>query len=224
MSTPRFGIIGDYNPTNPTHIATDAALNAAGACSIEWLATDESHNYARFDGLICSPASPYKSERGALNGFAYGRKNKVPLLGTCGGFQHLVLEFARNVAGVKDAAHQENDPYASVLFLSRLACSLAGKKMNVAIEKGTLAHRCYGTEHAEESYYCDFGLNSEYRGVLENAGLVVSGCDSEGEVRVVELPGHPFFVGTLFVPQMRTAHPLIAGLYSAAALRSAHAA
>jgi CTP synthase (UTP-ammonia lyase) len=135
----------------------------------------------------------------------------------------VVLEYARNVAGIKDAAHAENDPYASVLFVTRLTCSLVGKTMRVSITPGTLARRCYGAETAEEQYYCNFGMNPEYCGALVGAGLEISGRDEGGEVRIVELPGHPFFVGTLFVPQMRStrewSHPLIAGLYKAAASR-----
>ena len=216
----RLGIIGDFNSNNVTHTATNSALEYAGPCSIEWLATDGVHDYGGFDGLVCSPGSPYRSESGALVGIRYAREHDIPMLGTCGGFQHMVLEYARNVAGINEAAHQENDPQASVLFLTRLVCSLAGKTMDVSIKPGTLAHRCYGRDTAEESYYCNFGLNPECRGALVDAGLAVSGEDASGEVRIVEVRQHPFFVGTLFVPQMRRGHPLIAGFYQAAALRS----
>jgi CTP synthase (UTP-ammonia lyase) len=225
-SVPKIGIIGDFMASNPTHAGTNAALEYTGDCSFEWLPTDTAHDYGKFDGLICSPGSPYRNEQGALDGVEYARKNGIPLLGTCGGFQHLVLEFARNVASVKEAAHQENDPSASVLFLTRLACSVAGKNMNVTIARDTLAHRCYSSDTAEESYYCNFGLNPEHRSTLVTAGLTVSGWDETNEVRIVELAGHPFFVGTLFVPQMRStperAHPLITGFLNAAALRSKH--
>jgi CTP synthase (UTP-ammonia lyase) len=226
MSTTQLGIIGDFEKANQTHLGTNAALDSIGTCAFEWLATDAQQDYGRFDGLICSPGSPYRSEQGALDGIRYARENGVPLLGTCGGFQHLVLEYARNVAGVRDAAHAENDPSASVLFLTRLACSLAGKTMSVTIAAGTLAHRCYRSETAEESYYCNFGLNPEYRGKLVEAGMAISGWDETNEARIVELPDHPFFVGTLFVPQMRSTrerpHPLMAGFCGAAALRSKH--
>ena len=155
----------------------------------------------------------------------------MPLLGTCGGFQHIILEFARNVAGIKDAAHAENDPCASVLFISKLTCSLVGQTMSVTIQPrqlskafwmfqggtyDTLAHRSYGTLEAQENYYCNFGLNPEHLSSLTDAGLIVSGHDANNEVRIVELPNHPFFVGTLFVPQTRPNHPLVAALYRSA--------
>ena len=213
---PRFGIIGDFRESNPTHVATNTALEQAGPCTIEWLATDQPHDYAQYNALICSPGSPYRSEDGALAAIRYARENKVPLLGTCGGFQHIILEFARNVAGIEDAAHAENDPDASVLFINKLSCSLVGQTMSVSIQPDTLAHRAYGTVDAQENYYCNFGLNPEHLSTLTNAGLCVSGHDENNEVRIVELPGNSFFAGTLFVPQTRANHPLIAALYRSA--------
>jgi CTP synthase (UTP-ammonia lyase) len=72
-----------------------------------------------------------------------------------------------------------------------------------------------------EPYYCNYGLNPEYRGSLEETGLVVSGTGTDGEVRIVELRAHPFFLATLFLPQARSSqerpHPIIAGLAAAAA-------
>ena len=218
-STRRIGIIGDFRADNLTHLATNSAIEQAGPCQIEWLPTDQPHDYGQCDGLICSPGSPYRNEQGALDGIRYAREHRVPLLGTCGGFQHIVLEYARNVAGVSQAAHAENDPHAAVLFVTRLECSLAGKTMMVSIKPGTLAHRCYEGSSVEEAYYCNFGLNPECVSTLVSAGLVVSGYDGDDEVRIVELPAHPFFAGTLFVPQMRPHHPLIEGFYRAAGAR-----
>ena len=74
----------------------------------------------------------------------YARENHIPLLGTRGGFQHITLEFARNVARIAGAAHAENNPYASVLFISRLACSLSGKTMDVTVAPDTTAGRAMG--------------------------------------------------------------------------------
>lgn len=216
----KIGVIGDYDPRNPTHPPTTAALHRGG-CTVEWLRTDEAHDYAKFDGLFCSPGSPYRSEAGALAGIRYARENGVPLLGTCGGFQHIVLEYARNVMGLAEAAHEENDPHAaeSNLFVSRLVCSLVGKTMTVMVEPGSLAGRCYGTQTAEEQYYCNFGLNPRWR---ERLGpLRITGADQDGEPRIVELSDHPFLVGTLFVPQMRPGdHPLIQGYLRAVEARA----
>lgn len=105
-------------------------------------------------------------------------------------------------------------------MVTALACSLVGQAQPVAIVPGTLAARLYGAAQAIEPFYCNYGLNPDYRGPLERAGLVVSGTGPEGEVRIVELASHPFFLATLFVPQARSAperpHPVITGLAAAA--------
>ncbi len=212
MTTPRIGIIGDYRPDYALHVATREALLHSGLES-EWLATDADHDYAAYGGLFCSPGSPYKSTEGALRGVQYARENSVPFIGTCGGFQHAVLEYARNVMGIREAAHAETDPYASVLFLTRIACSIAGKVMPVMMEPGSKAALAYGGIDAEENYYCNFGLNPDYREALERAGMKITGWDEINEPRIIELPFQTFFVGTLFVPQARSSsgnpHPLI---------------
>ncbi|HME08688.1 MAG TPA: hypothetical protein VKG25_16650 [Bryobacteraceae bacterium] len=214
----RIGIIGDFNPENPTHVATNAGIqHAADALgkplSGVWLPTDVPHAFEEFQGLLGSPGSPYKSMEGALKGIRYARENNVPFIGTCGGFQHLVIEFARNVMGYQDATHAESDPNASCLFVTRLRCSLVGKTMEVTMKAGSkAASACQGTRSMEQ-FYCNFGLNPQYQEQLGTYGLEVTGQDQNGEVRIVELASHRFFLGTLFVPQARSAkgnpHPLI---------------
>lgn len=224
-------IIGDYDPAFAPHQATDAALeHASNALGFEiastWLPTaslDAPHaleSLASFAGLWVAPGSPYQSMQGALLAIRYARENGVPLLGTCGGFQHIILEYARNVLGFADATHAEVDPYASKLFISRLACSLVGRSMDISLQPGSLVARTYGTTAVTESYYCNFGVNPDYAALLAAGDLAVVGSDAEGEVRVVELRKHPFFVGTLFVPQFRSQpvnpHPLVLGWLAAA--------
>jgi CTP synthase (UTP-ammonia lyase) len=148
----------------------------------------------------------------------------VPTLGTCGGFQHMVLEYARNVLGFEDAAHAEYDPDASRLFLMPLACSPAGKALPITLEPGTRAAELYGATEVVEQHYCSFGINPGYREPLVDGGLRVAGVDADGDFRVLELPGHPFYVATLFVPQMRSTpdrpHPLVTGFLEAALVPS----
>jgi CTP synthase (UTP-ammonia lyase) len=143
----------------------------------------------------------------------------VPLLGTCGGFQHIIIEFARNVLGIADAAHAESDPYASRLVISRLACSLAGRSLPIKLVQPSLVASLYGSTTVVEQYYCNFGVNPDYVPALSSRDLQVVGSDEKGEIRVVELRNHPFFVGTLFVPQMRSRagepHPLARGFLAA---------
>ena len=99
------------------------------------------------------------------------------------------------------------------LFISRLSCSLVGKEMTVQVATGSRAYAAYCSDRAVEKYYCNFGMNSRWESALTSAGLVITGRDDDGEARIIELPLHPFFVGTLFVPQTSSAidspHPLI---------------
>lgn len=92
--------------------------------------------------------------------------------------------------------------------------------MQVHLKHGSEAARLYGTSSANESYYCNFGLNPVYRRELEEAGLEITGTDQDGDVRIVELLSHPFFCGTLFVPQVKSKpgrpHPLVLGFCRAA--------
>lgn len=226
----RIAVVGDYQPNHETHPATTAAIGHAAAelgvdVEIEWLATDTLPGAAGrllgYHGLLIAPGSPYRSLDGALEAIAVARERGLPLLGTCAGFQHLVLEYARNVMGLVEAAHAEYDPDASVLFVTPLSCSLRGQTFAVRVVADSRAGRAYGTAVATERYYCEFGLNPAFIGRLEAAGLAISGTDTTGEPRIVELPSHPFFVGTLFVPQTSSTsthpHPLVRTLVAAAA-------
>jgi CTP synthase (UTP-ammonia lyase) len=228
-NTIRIGVIGDFNSQNSTHIFTNDVVQYAAEIlgkpfETVWLPTDKPQNYGEFSGLFCSPGSPYKSLEGALVGIRYARENKVPFIGTCGGMQHLVLEYARNVLGLKDAAHAETDPYASCLFITPLSCSLVGKTMEVTIEPESKAARAYQATRSIEEFYCNFGLNPEYQSSLEQAGLKITATDQNGEARIVELSSHPFYLGTLFVPQARSragnAHPLILEFCRSAAIHA----
>jgi CTP synthase (UTP-ammonia lyase) len=229
MAAVEIGIIGDYNPENPTHVATNGGIQHAAntlgkVIKADWLPTDEPVEYEQFNGLFCSPGSPYKSLDGALAAIRYARENNLPFIGTCGGFQHLAIEFARNVMGMKDAAHAESDPYASVLFVTPLRCSLVGKTMEVILKPGSKAAVACRAERSTEAYYCNFGLNPAYQEQLEHAGLEITGRDESGEARILELASHPFYMGTLFVPQARSEpgkpHPLILEFCRAAALHN----
>jgi CTP synthase (UTP-ammonia lyase) len=226
MKTSRIGIIGDFNPENSTHIFTNNAIQHAAKAlgkPIEavWLPTDQRAEYEGFQGLFGSPGSPYRSFDGALCGIRYARENKVPFLGTCGGSQHMMIEYARNVMGLADATHAESDPYASCLFVTPLSCSLMGKTMEVTIKSGSKAAAAFQAERSMEAYYCNFGLNPQYQEQLEAAGLAITGTDPDGEARIVELASHTFFIGTLFVPQARSKpggpHPLMLAFCEAAA-------
>jgi CTP synthase (UTP-ammonia lyase) len=232
----KIAVVADYNPNLPSHVATDKALEHAAQSlrtdySTQWLPTeqlvkDSSRLLEPFDGFFIGPGSPYKSLSGAINAIRFARESGRPLIGTCGGFQHVAIEYARNVLGFADAEHAEYDPNASRLFITALACSLAGRTLLIDVEPTSLAWRIYGRQRIQERYHCNFGLSAAYRSLLENAGVRTTGVEageeqSRGESRILELPGHPFFIATLFVPQMRstteTPHPLVGAFLRAAA-------
>lgn len=225
------GVIGDHNEQNETHTATTSALReAAGmlgiAVDVAWVATNaiEAVNDAAlqgFDGLLIAPGSPYRSLEGALLAIECARTRDIPLLGTCGGFQHIVIEFYRNVLGVADAEHGETSPGAPTLVITPLSCSLFGQRMDVDVVQGTAAAAAYGRLRTTERFYCNFGLNPDFREALVTGGLMVSGTDAEGDVRIIEHPDLRFFMGTLFVPQATStpdrAHPVLLAFVSACA-------
>jgi len=142
-------------------------------------------------------------------------------LGTCGVFQHMVIEFARNVLGISDAAHAETDPYASRLVVSPLTCSLVGQSLAIDIggDKSSITYALLGAGPIIESYYCNFGLNREYQQAIHDRGFRITGADAQGEARILELDDHYFFIATLFVPQVRSTpaspHPLVTGFLRA---------
>ena len=226
----KIAIVGDRNQDHPLHRATEQALmNDRDPPVIEWLATVRAAGLrdtqlSQFDGFLIAPGSAYRSMDGALTTIRYARENRVPLLGTCGGFQHMVIEFLRNVGGVRDADHAETNPSAPRLAITPLECSLVGQTHPVGLIAGSHASTIYGVEMAAEPFYCNYGLNPDFRAEIESLGLRVSGVDARGEVRIIELPGHPFFFGTLYVPQARNVagrpHPLLAAFNAASRLHN----
>ncbi|MFL5732304.1 MAG: CTP synthase [Chloroflexia bacterium] len=226
----RIGLIGDYNPQVKAHIAIPKALQLASeaiGCRVEpvWLATREldtvtERQLSLFDGLWCVPASPYESMDGALKGIRFAREHQVPFLGTCGGFQHALIEYARDVLGLLEADHAESNPEAATQLIAPLSCALVEAKGTINLLEGSRVRDIYGISQVEEEYRCSYGLNPEYRSILEKSEMRITGVDTEGDVRVVELQGHPFFLATLFQPERRALkgqpHPLINAYVQAA--------
>ena len=223
----RIGLIGDFNAAVPAHAAIPKALALAAAgrpIEVEWLTTVglAGRTLEGFDGVWCVPNSPYLSMEGALSGIRYARESNVPFLGTCGGFQHALIEFARNVLGHEAADHAESNPDAAMLLMAPLSCSLAGARGRVRLKPGSRANALMG-EESEELYHCNYGLNPEYVSIFDGSELAISGYDENNEPRVAEIAAHPFFLCTLFQPERRAfegvAHPLIRGFVEACARR-----
>ncbi len=220
----KIGIIGEFDKNFRPHVATNDAIEHSRAqMDIEFLAEWVSTEYVesnfnevihQYDGFWIAPGSPYKSMKGAVDLIQYTRENNIPTIGTCGGFQHMVIEFARNVLKVEEAEHAEYNPYASKLVVNPLSCDLKGEPLEIEIvDKNSKAYSIYQADVIKEKYYCNFGLNPEYQSQLHEKGFKIVGSDIHKEARIVELDDHPFFIATLFVPQdnstIEKPHPLI---------------
>jgi CTP synthase (UTP-ammonia lyase) len=125
------------------------------------------------------------------------------------------------VVGIREADHEETSPEAPVLLISRLECLIAGQNRTVRLIPGTISAAAYGRNEASEQFRCNFGLNPCYRDEILKEPLRVAGADENGEARIVELAGHPFFIATLFLPQLSSSpsepHPLVLAYLQAAA-------
>lgn len=208
----RIALVGDYSAEILAHRAIPRALELASASARanltwQWVATRDvrhaARDLAKFSAVWLVPASPYENMAGALAAVRFARKTQRPFLGTCGGFQHALIEFARNVAGLAAADHAETNPRGSTLVVAPLACSLVEKTGVIRLTPDSLIGRAYGRDTALEGYHCNYGLNAAHRTALERAGLRFTAFDENGEVRATELlaSAHPFFAGTLFQPE-----------------------
>jgi CTP synthase (UTP-ammonia lyase) len=223
------GLIGDYNAAVLAHQAIPRALDLAGelvraSVNYEWVPTQEIGDESRvsqFDGLWCVPASPYRNMEGALRAICFAREQGRPFLGTCGGFQHAIIEYARNVLGWANAEHAETAPAASRPVITPLSCALVETTDTIRFHKGSAIAAAYCCLDAREGYHCSYGINSAFLSAIVSGPLCVSAEDRAGEVRAVELAGHPFFVATLFQPERAALTgkppPLVAAFVRAAA-------
>jgi len=230
-ATIRIALIGDYNPEVTAHVAIPRALKLAANGSVRaveatWMATPlfttkSEERLSPFDAIWCVPNSPYASLEGALRAIRYARVSGRPFLGTCGGFQHALIEYARNALGFHEADHEESNPAATLPLISRLACSLAPAKGAIRLKPGSQLARIYGKTEIAEKYHCNFGLNPRFESMLNEGKLTITGRDENGEARAVELAGHPFYIATLFQPEQSAftgaEHPLICSFVRAAA-------
>ena len=122
--------------------------------------------------------------------------------------------------GLTEADHEESSPNASLKLISKLTCSLAGQEQAVRIVPGTRAHAIYRRDEAIEPFACSYGLNETFADQIQSRQLRFSGFGNDGTARAAELPGHPFFLATLFAPQVNSKpgspHPLIVACLEAA--------
>lgn len=225
-------LVGERDERKVAHRAIEAALplvaRAMGVTiDARWLATDtitDASVLRNVHGVWCVPGSPYKNMEGALLAIRHARTSGLPFLGTCGGFQHAVVEYARHALGWADAEHAETAPDAARPVISLLSCALVEASETVRLVAGTRIARAYGSSQAHEGYHCSYGLNPAFRAALLNGPLVATAFDAAGEVRAIEHSDHPFFVATLFQPEraaLRGEAPPLVLAFARAALAAA---
>jgi CTP synthase (UTP-ammonia lyase) len=222
----RIALVGDFNPDVLAHRAINQCFALAGqskpdSIEADWVATDrivrgDDAPLQPFTGIWCTPASPYRSTEGALWAIQYARSHSIPFLGTCGGYQHALLEFARNVVGFVQAGHTELDPASTFPLLDRMQCALIEKSQPVTITNTTFK-RFYGADSGLEGFHCSYGLNPAYEKIFAGTALEIVARASDGQARACLLKGHPFFVGTQFQPERRafegSLHPLVQSFF-----------
>jgi CTP synthase (UTP-ammonia lyase) len=224
-------LIGDRDPSVAAHQAIPLALalarGAAGIpCDWTWIHTstlvgDVASSLASFDGVWCVPKSPYADTAGAIAAIRVARETGRPFLGTCGGFQHALLEYAEAIWDVPAPVHAELDPSAPDPVIAPLTCGLVEADGEVRFAPRSRLAAIYGVDAIVETYHCRYGLNPRFAARLEDGPLRAVARDLADDVRAIELDGHPFFVATLYQPERSglagLAHPLIGAFIRAAA-------
>jgi CTP synthase (UTP-ammonia lyase) len=200
----RVALIGDYRANAVAHQAIPPAVQLAAQTlsldvSAEWVATNEldQHNLADYQAIWLVPGSPYLNDDGVFATIRWARESGKPFLGSCGGFQYAIVEYARNVLGWADATHAETDA-GGRWVIAPLACSLVEQRGAVTFKPDSRIARAYGALQSEEGYHCNFGVNGEFSEALATQHLQITSWDVAGDVRGIELNDHPFFVATLF--------------------------
>jgi len=225
----RIALVGDFDPGVTAHRAIVQCFARGADCAafeLEpiWVATESivpgnSEVLKSFSGFWCVPASPYRNTAAALWAIQFAREHDVPFLGTCGGFQHALLEYARNVLGLADAQHAESDPEAALPLLTYLECSLVEAAQQIRVAGDGPFRDAYGADSGMEKYRCRYGLNPKFEHLFKAGPMQIAARSVEGEARGFELRGHRFYLGTLFQPERRALegelHPIVKAFFGA---------
>jgi CTP synthase len=175
-----------------------------------------------FDGILVPGGFGKRGIEGMLNAIRYAREKKVPFFGICLGMQTACIEFARNVCGLRDANSSEFDPASPHRIIYKLRELLGVEEMGgtmrlgawaCILQKDSLAYRAYGVTEISERHRHRYEFNREYEAQLTAGGLRLSGTTPDATyVEIVEIPGHPYFLGCQFHPEFKSKplepHPL----------------
>ncbi|MBT1690047.1 CTP synthase C-terminal region-related (seleno)protein [Dawidia soli] len=227
MKPIHIALIGDFNEKKHTHLALNTCVEHCQGklhfpVKTSWIPTtaipDPAELLRDYNGLWITPGSPYVNDEAVYDVIRWARESNFPLLGTCGGFQYMVVEYARNVLGITDAAHEESDPGMEQLVIAKLSCSLKGQQEEVRItDKQSWLYRVLQREVITGYFNCAYGVNPAYTDRLHQHPFVFTAFSENGAVRGLELKDHRFFEGTLFQPPLESTpeapNPLIMNFF-----------
>ena len=244
--TVHIALVGKYVELHDAYLSVAEALRHAGYfhnthVKIHWISSEGisednvSEVLKGVDGIIVPGGFGNRGIEGMITSVKYARENKIPLFGICLGMQVMVIEYARNVVGIKDAnsgEFDENTPHKVLDFLPgqndeiNKGGTLRLGSYPCVIQKGTKMKECYGDELINERHRHRYEFNNEYRDLLTKNGLTISGLSPDGSlVETVELTDRDFFVGVQFHPEFKSRpnkpHPLFLGFIGAAFNRRA---
>jgi CTP synthase len=239
----KIGLIGKYVELKDSYKSIAEAFIHAGAVNdckvkLEWIHSEsltEENIEQKLNGLkavLVAPGFGNRGIEGKIAAIKYAREHNIPFLGICLGMQCAVIEYARNVLGLKDAHSREMNPATSSpvidLIEAQKNISHMGGTMRLGayacrLEDGSLVHSIYGKTNITERHRHRYEFNNEYTKEFTNAGLVLSGINPDaGLVEIIEIPNHPFFIGVQFHPEYKSTvenpHPLFVGFVKAALL------
>lgn len=213
-------ILGEHEESRPARAMIGPALEHSAAflgitIHYDWRRSKEIDltELEGIHGMFIAPGSPKEENRQIIEAIKLAREEGIPCIGTCGGFQRIVAEYALNELSYEKIEHRETEPNSSDPLFAELSCSLAGKDSNVFILPGTMASSIYEKVKVTERFFCQYGLSKSHIKKIESKDLKISATGKNGEPRFIEHVSHPFFVGTLFVPQVQSEtgvpHPII---------------
>jgi CTP synthase len=248
-STVHIGLIGKYVELQDAYKSILEAFIHAGAineCKVNVVDIHSEHltdtnvtaKLKGLHGLLVAPGFGHRGIEGKIAAVRYARENNLPFFGICLGMQMAVIEYARNVLGIKDAHSLEMDEKTANPVINMMEeqkkITMKGGTMRLGsypctIVENTLAHKIYNASNINERHRHRYELNNDYLDALQNAGLKASGKnDATGLVEIIELPKHPYFIGVQYHPELKSTvehpHPLFVHFVAAAKSYSEYAA
>jgi len=234
------GLVGKYTGLHDAYLSVVEALKHAAIFNstelkIEWIDSEDiteknaGTRLSGLDGILIPGGFGAKGIEGKINAARYARENKIPYLGLSLGLQTAIIEFARNIANLRNANSREmnpNTPYPVIDFPlgqnenSMLGSSLRLGQYSCKLTKGTKAFDCYNSEIIAERHRHRYEINNDYRKQFVENGLIISGVSPNGNlVEIIELQNHPWFVACQFHPEFKSRpnrpHPLFMGFVKA---------